>query len=106
MPQTTTQAVLKVGGKLASFSEFTDITITVDEFLVSLFEKGAHRAAYVFMDASTETWIYACNNVIGKDGPSDKLLKRMFQCANYRKLLQSPHLKPERCRYTNISILF
>ncbi|KAF9236162.1 hypothetical protein BU15DRAFT_64257 [Melanogaster broomeanus] len=54
-----------------------------NQFINSLLQKGAHQLAYTIMDALSDMWIYSCNNVIGKDGPMDILMKRIINNAGF-----------------------
>ena len=71
----------------------------MNEFLESLLQGGAHHFAYIFMDASSNLWIHACNNVIGKDGPSRILMDHIINDAGFQQMLKSPHLQAEICKY-------
>lgn len=98
----TTRAVLIVRPVFVSSSQSTDWTL--DRFLEVLLQKGAHRLAYIFMDASSDMWIYTCDKVIGKDGPTETLLDRIINDAGFRQMLKSPHLQTETCKYSEQSI--
>ncbi|KAG6376642.1 hypothetical protein JVT61DRAFT_1628 [Boletus reticuloceps] len=49
-----------------------------NQFLNFLLQANTHHMTYTHMDASSKLWAHACDNIIGKDGPSDQLIDQAF----------------------------
>lgn len=73
--------------------------LSIGDLLGTLLQKGANRLAYILMDASSDMWIHTCNNVIGKDGPTELLMTSVVEEAGFRHMQKSPHLQDETCKY-------